>query len=219
VIPVALIDDQHLVRGGIRALLRRSDDMIVVGEAGDGATGVELVRRERPDIVLMDIRMPGVDGIEATRRIVSDPALTSVRVIMLTTFDTDEHIYEAIALGATGFLLKDSEPEELRRAIRTVHAGNALLSPSITRRVMAAFVEATPSSSAADRWPLEQITDREREVLIEVGRGHSNDEIAAQLHMSPATARTHVSRLLTKLHARDRSQLVVAAYQTGLVVP
>jgi DNA-binding NarL/FixJ family response regulator len=138
---------------------------------------------------------------------------------MLTTFDTDEHIYEAIALGATGFLLKDSEPEELRRAIRTVHAGNALLSPSITRRVMAAFVEATPSSSAADRWPLEQITDREREVLIEVGRGHSNDEIAAQLHMSPATARTHVSRLLTKLHARDRSQLVVAAYQTGLVVP
>jgi DNA-binding NarL/FixJ family response regulator len=219
VIRVALVDDQHLVRGGIGALLKRSDDMIVVGEAGDGATGVELVRRERPDIVLMDIRMPGVDGIEATRRIVSDPALTSVRVIMLTTFDTDEHIYEAIALGATGFLLKDSEPEELRRAIRTVHAGNALLSPSITRRVMAAFVEATPSSSAADRWPLEQITDREREVLIEVGRGHSNDEIAAQLHMSPATARTHVSRLLTKLHARDRSQLVVAAYQTGLVVP
>ena len=218
-IRVALVDDQHLVRSGIRALLERSDDMIVVGEADGGATGVDLVRRERPDIVLMDIRMPGVDGIEATRRVVSDPALTSVRVIMLTTFDTDEHIHDAIALGASGFLLKDSEPDELRRAIRAVASGDALLSPSITRRVMAAFAMATPSTSVADRWPLEQLTDREREVLIEVGRGHSNNEIAARLHMSPATARTHVSRLLTKLHARDRSQLVIAAYQTGLVVP
>lgn len=218
-IRVALVDDQHLVRTGIRALLERTDDIVVAGEADGGAAGVDLARRERPDVVLMDVRMPGVDGLEATRRIMSDPALASVRVIVLTTFDTDDHIRDAIALGASGFLLKDGEPDELRRAIRAVAAGDALLSPAVTRRVMAALAATNPPAGGPDRWPLDQLTGREREVLVEVGHGHSNDEIAALLHMSPATARTHVSRLLTKLGARDRSQLVIAAYQTGLVTP
>ncbi|HWL43278.1 MAG TPA: response regulator transcription factor [Ilumatobacter sp.] len=215
-IRVVLVDDQHLVRTGIRALLERTDDITVVGEADDGARGVDVVQRERPDVVLMDVRMPGIDGLDATRRITTDPALAGVGVIVLTTFDTDDHIHDAIALGASGFLLKDSEPDELRHAIRAVAAGDALLSPSVTRRVMTALAAHRPAVNAR-RWPLDRLTDREREVLVEVGHGRSNDEIAAQLHMSPATARTHVSRLLTKLHARDRSQLVIAAYETGLV--
>jgi DNA-binding NarL/FixJ family response regulator len=215
-IRVVLVDDQHLVRAGFRALLERDDDITVVGEAEDGARGVEVVAAERPDVVLMDVRMPGVDGLEATRRIVGDERLRDVKVVVLTTFDADEYVFEAIRVGASGFLLKDTGPDELRRAVRVVASGEALLSPSVTRRVLQA-VAATAARPATDR--LEQLTDREREVLAEVGAGRSNDEIARSLYISPATARTHVSRIMTKLNARDRSQLVVLAYETGLVTP
>jgi len=215
-IRVVLVDDQHLVRAGFRALLERAEDITVVGEADDGAPGVQVTLAERPDVVLMDIRMPAVDGLEATRRIVGDDRLRDVKVVVLTTFDADEHVFEAIRVGASGFLLKDTEPDELRRAVRVVASGEALLSPSVTRRVMQA-VATTATRPASER--LEQLTHREREVLAEVGTGRSNDEIARSLHISPATARTHVSRILTKLHARDRSQLVVIAYETGLVTP
>jgi DNA-binding NarL/FixJ family response regulator len=219
VIRVALVDDQHLVRAGLRALLERPGDITVVGEAGDGDAGVALVRAERPDVVLMDVRMPGTDGLAATRRIVADPALRDVRVVVLTTFDTDEHVFEAIRLGASGFLLKDAGPDELRRAVRVVAAGEALLAPAVTRRVLQA-VAATPARSAVPGGErLAQLTEREREILAEVGTGRSNDEIAEVLSISPATARTHVSRVMTKLAARDRAQLVVIAYETGLVTP
>lgn len=213
-IRVVLVDDQHLVRAGFRALLERSEDIAVVGEADEGAAGVRVVVAERPDVVLMDIRMPGVDGLEATRRIVGDDRLRDVKVVVLTTFDADEYVFEAIRIGAVGFLLKDTEPDELRRAVRVVAAGEALLAPSVTRRVLQA-VATTTARPATDR--LRFLTDREREVLAQVGTGQSNDEIARDLHMSPATARTHVSRILTKLAARDRAQLVVIAYETGLV--
>jgi DNA-binding NarL/FixJ family response regulator len=216
VIRVALVDDQHLVRAGLRALLERSEDIAVVGEAPDGAAAVELVVRERPDVVLMDIRMPGVDGLAATRRIVADPRLTGVHVVVLTTFDTDEHVFGAVRAGAAGFLLKDTAPEELRRAVRLVAAGDAMLSPEVTRRVMRSAAAGRPAL-ATDR--LAGLTEREREVLAEVGAGRSNAEIGERLFISVATARTHVSRLLGKLGARDRAQLVVLAYETGLVVP
>jgi DNA-binding NarL/FixJ family response regulator len=215
-IRVVLVDDQHLMRAGLAALLDRADDITVVGEAEDGAGGVALVRTERPDVVLMDIRMPGVDGIEATRRIVTDDRLRDTRVVVLTTFDTDEHIFDAIRAGAAGFLLKNTQPDELRRAVRTVAAGEALLSPSVTQRVMAAVAT---SGRPADESRLAPLTDRERELLAEIGAGRSNDEIARRLFLSPATARTYVSRLLTKLDARDRAQLVHIAYETGLVRP
>jgi DNA-binding NarL/FixJ family response regulator len=219
VIRVALVDDQHLVRAGLRALLERPGDITVVGEAGDGDAGVALVRAERPDVVLMDVRMPGTDGLAATRLIVADPALRDVRVVVLTTFDADEHVFEAIRLGASGFLLKDAGPDELRRAVRVVAAGEALLAPAVTRRVLRA-VAATPARSATPGGErLAQLTEREREILAEVGTGRSNDEIAEALSISPATARTHVSRVMTKLAARDRAQLVVIAYETGLVTP
>jgi DNA-binding NarL/FixJ family response regulator len=219
VIRVALVDDQHLVRAGLRALLERPGDITVVGEAGDGDAGVALVRAERPDVVLMDVRMPGTDGLAATRLIVADPALRDVRVIVLTTFDADEHVFEAIRLGASGFLLKDAGPDELRRAVRVVAAGEALLAPAVTRRVLQA-VAATPARVATPGGErLAQLTEREREILAEVGTGRSNDEIAEVLSISPATARTHVSRVMTKLAARDRAQLVVIAYETGLVTP
>ena len=218
-IRVALVDDQHLVRAGLRALLERPGDITVVGEAGDGDAGVALVRAERPDVVLMDVRMPGTDGLAATRLIVADPALRDVRVVVLTTFDADEHVFEAIRLGASGFLLKDAGPDELRRAVRVVAAGEALLAPAVTRRVLRA-VAATPARSATPGGErLAQLTEREREILAEVGTGRSNDEIAEALSISPATARTHVSRVMTKLAARDRAQLVVIAYETGLVTP
>jgi DNA-binding NarL/FixJ family response regulator len=216
VIRVVLVDDQHLVRAGFRALLERATDIAVVGEADDGVAGVELVAAERPDVVLMDIRMPGMDGIEATRRIVAEQRLRGTKVVVLTTFDADEYVFEAIRVGASGFLLKDTEPEELRRAVRVTASGEALLSPSVTRRVMQAMATTAPVPASGR---LEQLTDREREVLAEVGAGRSNDEIAGRLVISPATARTHVSRIMTKLHARDRSQLVVIAFQTGLVTP
>ncbi|MET8149908.1 response regulator [Actinoplanes sp. NPDC049668] len=214
---VVIADDQELVRAGLRALLERDPELAVVGEAADGAGAVATVTAERPDVVLMDLRMPGTDGLEATRRIVADPALAAVRVVALTTYGTDEHVFSAIRAGAAGFLLKDCGPAELRRAVKLVAAGDALLSPAVTRRVMDAAVGAGPSG--AQSAPLAGLTEREREVLVEVARGRSNDEIAAALHLSPATVRTYVSHLLTKTDARDRAQLVVVAYRTGLVRP
>jgi DNA-binding NarL/FixJ family response regulator len=215
VIRVAVVDDQQLVRAGLRALLERAEDITVVGEAGDGDGAVALARAENPDVILMDIRMPGTDGLAATRRIVADERLRDVRVVILTTFDTDEHVFDAVRAGAAGFLLKDTAAEELRRAVRIVAAGEALLDPAVTRRVMDA---ARHAPQPADRLPAE-LTEREVEVLVQVARGLSNQEIARELYISPATARTYVSRLLTKLHARDRAQLVVLAYRHGLVTP
>lgn len=210
-IRVAIVDDQHLVRAGLRALLDRADDITVVGEAGDGAAGVALAARERPDVVLMDIRMPGTDGLTATRQIVAMAHV--VRVLVLTTFDTDDEVFEAIRAGASGFLLKETDPDSLRTAVRTVAAGDALLSPSITRRVLDAVAGGTVPSDTAR---LDGLTDREREVLVEVAAGLSNDDIAATLFISPATVRTYVSRMLTKLDATSRAQLVTIAYETGL---
>ena len=218
-IRIALVDDQDLVRAGLRALLTHDPDLLVVGEAADGASGVELVRRQRPDVVLMDVRMPGVDGVEATTRITADPGLAGVRVVMLTTFDTDEHLFDALRAGASGFLLKDIRPGPLRDAMRTVAAGSALLSPAVTRRVIEAAASGAPPAAADADPRLAPLTAREREVLAEVGTGRSNDEVAAVLYLSPATVRTYVSRLLTKLGARDRAQLVVLAYETALVRP
>jgi DNA-binding NarL/FixJ family response regulator len=216
-IKVLLADDQALVRAGFRALLGAQDDISVVGEAADGAEAVRLAARERPDVVLMDIRMPGLDGLEATRRIAADPALASVRIVILTTFDLDEYVFEALRVGASGFLVKDTEPVELLRGIRAVASGDALLSPGVTRRLIAEFA----SQARAPRPPTELsgLTDREREVMALVGAGLSNDEIAERLVVSPATAKTHVSRAMVKLGARDRAQLVVFAYEAGLVRP
>lgn len=215
-IRTAIVDDQALVRAGIRALLERSDDITVVGEAADGASGVALAAEHLPDVVLMDIRMPAMDGLEAARRIVADERLTGVHVLMLTTFDTDEYLFDAIQAGAAGFVLKDTGPDELRRAVRVVAAGEALLSPTVTRRVMdAAASRPRPRHDTA----LAGLTAREREVLVEVASGKSNGEIAQHLHLSPDTVRTYVSRLLGKLHARDRAQLVVIAFHNGLATP
>ncbi|WP_030104929.1 response regulator transcription factor [Actinoalloteichus caeruleus] len=215
-IRVVVVDDQPLVRAGLRALLERGEDITVVGEAEDGSGGVRVVRRERPDVVLVDVRMPEMDGIEATRRIVADEELRSVGVIVLTTFDVDEHIFDAIRVGAAGFLLKNTGAEDLRRAVRLVAAGEALLSPSVTRRVMA---EVAANRAVTRPELVATLTDREREVLVEIAAGLSNQEIGASLFISPATARTYVGRLLTKLDARDRAQLVTLAYESGLVRP
>ena len=217
VIRVVLADDQALVRSGLRALLANSDDLHVVGEAADGREAVAVVTRTQPDVVLMDIRMPGMDGIAATRQITADARLAEVAIVILTTFDEDDQIFAAIRAGASGYLLKDAEPEDLRQAIRVVAAGDALLSASVTRKVMEGIVSGP--AGVADRGRLNGLTEREREVLVGVGRGLSNDEIAAEIHISPATARTYVSRMLTKLGARDRAQLVVIAYETGVVTP
>jgi DNA-binding NarL/FixJ family response regulator len=217
-IRVLLADDQALVRAGFSALLDAQDDIEVVGEAFDGAEAVQLATQLKPDVVLMDIRMPGVDGLEATRRIGADPDLAAVRVIMLTTFDLDEHVFEALSSGASGFLVKDTEPTELLRAVRVVAGGEALLAPSITRRLIAEFAAQRPRSGPAPA-ELEELTEREREVVGLVALGLSNEEIAETLVISPATAKTHVSRAMMKVGARDRAQLVVLAYQSGLVSP
>ncbi|MDQ3737993.1 MAG: response regulator transcription factor [Actinomycetota bacterium] len=215
-IRVALADDQQLVRAGFRMLLDAEDGIEVVGESDDGEGALAVVRAEHPDVVLMDIRMPGVDGLEATREITSDPALAGVRVLILTTFELDEYVFEALRAGAAGFLVKHTEPAELLRAVRVVAAGEALLSPSVTRRLIAEFTS-RPSRGDSSTKVLAQLTDREREVVILVAHGMSNDDIAAEWVVSPATVRTHVSRAMMKLDARDRAQLVVIAYQNGLV--
>jgi DNA-binding NarL/FixJ family response regulator len=214
-ISVALADDQALVRMGLRVLIESESDLVLAGEADNGRDAVQLIRRARPDVVLMDIRMPDLDGISALRQVTADPALTGVRVIMLTTFELDEYVFDALQAGAAGFLIKDSDPADMLRAIRLVAAGESLLSPSVTRRVIESF-----TSRSALRRPhprLAELTEREREVLGLIGEGLSNEEIANRLVVSPATARTHVSRAMVKLGARDRAQLVVIAYQSGLV--
>jgi DNA-binding NarL/FixJ family response regulator len=218
-IRVAVADDQALVRSGFVVLLRSADGIEVVGEASNGAEAVDLVKLERPDVILMDIRMPGTDGLEATRRITEDDAISGTRVLILTTFDLDEYVYEALRAGASGFLLKDTLPEDLLTAVRVVAEGDALLAPKVTRRLIERFAEQPADAVATPNAALETLTEREHEVLGAVARGLSNAEIAEQLFMSHATAKTHVSRLLTKLDARDRAQLVMIAYESGVVVP
>ena len=216
-IRVAVADDQALVRGGFTVLLRSADDIEVVGEAANGREAVDLVALERPDVVLMDIRMPEMDGLEATRQITASNAAT--RVLILTTFDLDEYVFGALRAGASGFLLKDTNPEDLLAAVRVVAEGEALLAPKITRRLIEQYVE-QPAAAPSEPPPgLDTLTDREREVLAAVGRGLSNAGIGEELFMSHATAKTHVSRLLAKLDARDRAQLVVLAYESGVIVP
>jgi DNA-binding NarL/FixJ family response regulator len=215
VIRVVLADDQDLVRIGLKALIDDDEGMEVVGEAADGLGAVAVVRETRPDVVLMDVRMPGVDGIEATRRIVATPGLDGTRVIVLTTFELDEYVFDALRHGASGFLTKDTKPADLLHAVRTVAAGEALLSPSVTRRVVREFAT-RPARVLKPHPQLDSLTEREREIVGLVGEGLSNEEIAARLVVSPATARTHVSRAMIKLAARDRAQLVVFAYQSGL---
>jgi DNA-binding NarL/FixJ family response regulator len=216
-IRIVLADDQALVRAGFRALLDAQDDIEVVGEAGNGEEAVRLATQLMPDIVLMDIRMPGVDGLSATRRIAADDRLANVRVVILTTFGLDEYIFEAIRAGASGFLVKDTEPGELVQAVRVVASGDALLSPSVTKQLIAEFAARAKEPQIPDS--LGELTDREREVVALVAEGLSNEEIAGRLFVSPATAKTHVSRAMGKLRARDRAQLVVIAYESGLVRP
>ncbi|MGW7668683.1 response regulator [Streptomyces sp. NPDC054775] len=216
-IRVLLADDQSLVRAGFKALLDAQPDIEVTGEAADGEEALRGVRETRPDVVLMDIRMPVLDGLAAARRITGDPDLEGVKVVMLTTFELDEYVFEAIRSGASGFLVKDTEPDELLRAVRAVDEGDALLSPGVTRRLIAEFAARSKEPAAAAS--LAPLTEREREVMALVGIGLSNEEIARRLVVSPLTAKTHVSRTMVKLGARDRAQLVVLAYESGLVRP
>jgi DNA-binding NarL/FixJ family response regulator len=215
-IGVVIADDQGLLRAGFRVLIDSAPDMVVLAEAADGEEAVRATREHRPDVVLMDIRMPTLDGIDATRQITSGDQTTGARVLVLTTFDLDEYVYAALQAGASGFLLKDTRPETLLDAVRIVADGNGLLAPSVTRRLIDEFAS-RPSNLRVEHPALDQLTERERQVLVEVAGGLSNSEIARQLQMSVATAKTHVSRLLTKLGARDRAQLVVLAYETGLI--
>jgi DNA-binding NarL/FixJ family response regulator len=216
-IRVAIADDQPLVRAGFTTMVSYADDFVLVGEAESGADAV-VAKRLRPDVFLMDIRMPGLDGLDATRRITGDPELAGVRIIMLTTFDLDEYVYEALRSGASGFLLKDARPEDILTAVRVVATGEALLAPSVTRRLIERFA-AQPPSAARPPSALAQLTERESEVFVLVAQGMSNAEIAKRLYISLFTAKTHVSRILTKLNARDRARLVMQAYETGLVTP
>lgn len=217
-IRVLLADDQALVRAGFRALLQSAPDIEVVAEADDGEEAVRLTRAQRPDVVLMDIRMPGTDGLTATHRIISDRSLDAAKVVILTTFDLDEYIFDALRSGASGFLVKDTEPRDLIQAVRVVYEGEALLSPAVTRRLIADYARRSPAAPEPAT-ALNGLTEREREVLALVGSGLTNEEIAAHLVLSPATVKTHVSRAMVKLAARDRAQLVVIAYETALVVP
>ncbi len=216
-IRVLVVDDQELVRRGFCALIEAEDDLEIVGEAATGSEAIDQAYATRPDVILMDIRMPELDGIAATERITSDERLANTRVLVLTTFDLDQYVYDALRAGASGFLLKDTAPRQLLDGIRIVAAGDALIAPGITRRLIGEF--AARPNAASDSTALVDLTAREREVLSEVGRGHNNAEIAEQLLISPLTAKTHVSRIMAKLVARDRAQLVVLAYETGLVVP
>jgi DNA-binding NarL/FixJ family response regulator len=225
-IRVLLADDQALIRAGFRVLLEAADDIEVIAEAVNGDQAIELAKAERPDVILMDIRMPGTDGLAATRQLAADRDLDDMKVVILTTFETDEYVYQALRAGASGFLVKDAEPEELSRAVRVVHRGEALLSPSVTRRLIAslatrpAALGAGAAPKAAGRHPnLARLTEREREVLALVAQGLSNEEVAVRLYLSPLTTKTHVSHIMSKLSARDRAQLVVIAYESGLVVP
>jgi DNA-binding NarL/FixJ family response regulator len=219
VIRVLLADDQALIRAGFRVLLEADPELEVVGEAVDGRQAVDLAHRERADVVLMDIRMPEMDGLEATKRIAADEDLAGVKVIILTTFETDEYVFQAIRAGASGFLVKDTEPADLLQAIRVVARGDALLSPSVTRRLITDLATRPAGPTPAAGKLLAALTDREREVLALVATGLSNEEVANRLYLSPLTAKTHVSRIMTKLSARDRAQLVVLGYETGLVTP
>ncbi|QEO10234.1 response regulator [Protaetiibacter larvae] len=216
-IRVAIADDQQLIRAGFRSLLESEPDLTVVGEAGTGREAVALAASERPDVLLMDIRMPDGDGLWATERIVAEPRLAGVHVVIVTTFELDDYVAHAIRAGASGFLVKDTEPVELIRAVRVVAAGEALLSPSVTRRLLGRV--AGTLAPAPDTTRLAALTEREREVLALVAQGLTNDEIGARLYLSPLTAKTHVSRIMTKLGARDRVQLVIVGYETGLVAP
>ena len=216
-IRVMLVDDQRLVRAGFASILGDEDDIAIVDEASDGAEALELIRRHRPDVVLMDIRMPGVDGLEATERIGADPRLDEVKIVILTTFDEDDYVYRALRAGASGFLVKDTDPDELLHAVRVVAAGEALISPKVTRRLIGEFAGRVARPDPSPK--LNALTERETEVLKLVATGMSNDEIAEALFLAPATAKTHVSRIMSKLSARDRAQLVVTAYESGLVRP
>jgi DNA-binding NarL/FixJ family response regulator len=215
-IRVVLADDQALVRAGFRALLDAQDDVEVVGEASTGTEAISLTRQLLPDVVLMDVRMPEMDGLAATRAIAQDESLAGVRIVILTTFELDEYVFESLKAGASGFLVKDTEPADLVRAVRAVAGGDGLLSPGVTRRLIAEYASHAKESPTP---ALEPLTEREREVMALVGEGLSNEEIAARLFVSPATAKTHVSRAMVKLGARDRAQLVVFAYESGLVRP
>jgi DNA-binding NarL/FixJ family response regulator len=215
---VLIADDQELVRASFRLLIESAPDLDVVGEAGSGGEALALARSTQPDVVVMDVRMPGMDGIEATRLLSADPSLPQVRVLMLTTFDLDDYVYAALRAGASGFLLKDTSPAALLAGIRTVASGEGMLAPTITRRLIEEF-SLRPESGPASARRLDALTEREREVLVLISRGLSNTELAAKLYISMATVKTHISRLLAKLHARDRAQLVIAAYETGLVGP
>ena len=214
-ISVVVVDDEQLVRSGFAALLASDPEITVVGTAGDGDAALAVIRRERPDVVLMDIRMPGRDGVSATAAITADPTLSGTRIIVLTTFDLDEYVHAALRSGASGFLLKDAQPAELLAAVHLVAQGESVLAPALVRRLIAAYVK-TPAIARKPAW-LNSLTPREVEVLVAVGRGLSNAEIGAELYMSAATAKTHVGRLLTKLDARDRTHLVIAAYESGLI--